>query len=75
MQAGCPACGAVNKPGAKFCNECGTALVAGTRPVPTGMAPPTALDLSAAVGRATERRVVSVLFADLDPEAVREFLD
>lgn len=81
----CPACGAQNSPGGKFCNECGASLDeqavapaavsqgARTRPAP-----------SAAVEPVAERRLVSVLFADLvgfttlsesrDPEEVRELL-
>ena len=70
----CASCGATNAPAAKFCGECGSALVAGRRPAPTlgGAAP------------ASERRLVSVLFADLvgftalsatrDSEEVRELL-
>jgi class 3 adenylate cyclase/tetratricopeptide (TPR) repeat protein len=67
----CPACGSANEPGDRFCGACGTALAApSAAPAP---APP-----------ATERRMVSVLFADLvgftalsgprDPEEVRELL-
>ena len=65
----CPACGAANSPSAKFCGECGTGLQ-GEEPV---QAPP-----------AAERRLVSVLFADLvgftaasedrDAEETRELL-
>jgi class 3 adenylate cyclase/predicted ATPase len=73
----CEACGAPNAPAAKFCGECGAALTGQTPgatagPAPT-LEPPTA-----------ERRLVSVLFADLvgftslsesrDPEEVRELL-
>src|SRR5712692_2622665 len=72
----CPSCGASNAPQARFCSECGT---------PLG---DTALELNAAPAAATveapvaERRLVSVLFADLvgftslsesrDSEEVRE---
>ena len=57
LQAGCPSCGYANPPGQKFCGECGAALtaqaaVAAERP-PEVAAP------------ASERRLVSVLFADL----------
>jgi class 3 adenylate cyclase len=78
--SGCPNCGFVNLPGAKFCSECGTVLAA------------SAANGSAAVPRPTvpqaesnaERRLVSILFADLvgftpfaeerDSEDVRETL-
>ncbi len=84
----CPACGAINPPGAKFCSECGApvAVMAGAgtaggpsagRELPDGSAPE--------APNLTERRLVSILFADLvgfttrsdgeDPERVREFLD
>ncbi len=62
----CPACGHDNRPGAKFCSECGVAVV------DTAHAP------------REERKVVTVLFADLvgftsraeqlDPEDVRALL-
>jgi class 3 adenylate cyclase/tetratricopeptide (TPR) repeat protein len=64
----CPACGSANEPGDRFCGACGAALTAAAAPAPP----------------ATERRMVSVLFADLvgftalsgarDPEEVRELL-
>jgi class 3 adenylate cyclase/tetratricopeptide (TPR) repeat protein len=67
----CPECRSPNTPGAKFCGECGTAL--------TGVEAP-----AAATPPAAERRLVSVLFADLvgfttlsesrDSEEVRELL-
>ncbi len=67
----CANCGAANEPGEGFCGECGTRLdgAAGAAPTPTV---------------AVERRLVSVLFADLvgftplsedrDAEDVRELL-
>ena len=75
----CATCGAANAPAAKFCGECGTAL--GARPVPAGVDAPTAVRPQPP---ASERRLVSVLFADLvgftalsatrDSEEVRELL-
>jgi hypothetical protein len=78
----CPSCGAGIAAADRFCGECGAALGAGSAPIqgerpgaPPGPEP-----------RATEaeRRLVSVLFADLvgfttlaerhDPEDVRELL-
>jgi class 3 adenylate cyclase/tetratricopeptide (TPR) repeat protein len=92
----CPNCGEANRPEAKFCGNCGTglgglavdSLAAGTAqtagaegPVST---PAGTLDAPNASGTRAERRLVSVLFADLvgftpfaeerDPEAVRELL-
>ncbi len=74
MARGCPSCGAENPPENRFCGNCGT-------PLAEGLAP--AAVLQATVGQA-ERRLVSVLFADLvgfttlsehrDPEEVRELL-
>jgi class 3 adenylate cyclase/tetratricopeptide (TPR) repeat protein len=73
LAASCPACGTPNPPGVKFCGECGTAL-AGTAVVAPREAP----------APASERRLVSVLFADLvgftaasegrDAEETRELL-
>src|SRR5437667_7107763 len=72
----CPSCGSANASDSKFCGECGILLAAsGTAPrgVPEESKVPT-----------TERRLVSVLFADLvgfttlsehrDAEDVRELL-
>ncbi|HEX4011565.1 MAG TPA: adenylate/guanylate cyclase domain-containing protein [Solirubrobacteraceae bacterium] len=70
LELSCLACGAANEPGDKFCGQCGSALVDGV---------PAATSTSV-----SERRLVSVLFADLvgfttlsehrDPEEVRELL-
>ena len=75
LAAGCPACGATNPAGAKFCAECGTAL---------NLDPPSRSS-SGEPEVVTERRIVSVLFADLvgfttlaegrDAEEVREVQD
>jgi class 3 adenylate cyclase/tetratricopeptide (TPR) repeat protein len=71
----CPSCGVGNDPGRRFCAECGGALTADAPAPAAGAAAPVA---------AAERRLVSVLFADLvgstplaesrDPEEVREML-
>src|SRR5207344_2018975 len=68
----CTTCGSPNPARSKFCGECGSAL-----------SEPSA-EPDAAVRPATERRLVSILFADLvgstqlaegrDPEEVRELL-
>ncbi len=74
----CPNCGTANAPGIKFCGECGTALA-------TGVAKPAAAPPSQAPAQpVAERRLVSVLFADLvgftpfaeerDAEEVRDTL-
>jgi class 3 adenylate cyclase/tetratricopeptide (TPR) repeat protein len=75
LALGCPSCGASNGAQVKFCGECGTALGAHTPVVAT--TPPAAEPTA-------ERRLVSVLFADLvgfttlsesrDSEEVRELL-
>jgi class 3 adenylate cyclase/tetratricopeptide (TPR) repeat protein len=80
----CPACGTPNEPGERFCGECGTALEpaapAAASPAPdVAVAPPPAPPAPA--GPEEERRLVTVLFADLagftsmsegmDPEAVK----
>ena len=91
MATTCPACGAANDPEDRFCGDCGADIggsgaagggaggAAGSRALPPGIGSPAAAQVLA-----TERRLVSVLFADLvgfttladdsDPEAVREFL-
>jgi class 3 adenylate cyclase/tetratricopeptide (TPR) repeat protein len=78
LAAGCPNCGATNKPGAKFCKECGTTLGGGVGPRPASGGAP------AAQVPVAERRLVTVLFADIvgftpfaeerDAEEVRDTL-
>jgi class 3 adenylate cyclase len=75
VRVSCPSCGADNAPGQKFCGECGALLGAAPTqpPKPTQRSSPS-----------SERRLVSVLFADLvgfttlsetrDAEEVRELL-
>jgi class 3 adenylate cyclase/tetratricopeptide (TPR) repeat protein len=75
LASACPSCGSPNTAGAKFCGECGSVLADAAppdRPAPGATIP------------STERRLVSVLFADLvgftsisearDAEEVRELL-
>ncbi len=69
----CPSCGTQNALGVKFCGECGAPLSEAAATSPAAIAAP-----------AAERRLVSVLFADLvgfttasegrDPEETRELL-
>jgi class 3 adenylate cyclase/tetratricopeptide (TPR) repeat protein len=81
----CPACGSSVSPTAKFCGECGNPVAPGT--ATAGQAVASAARPSAApsdAGPVAERRLVSVLFADLvgftpfaeerDAEEVRETL-
>ena len=75
----CATCGTANPPGGKFCGECGTTLSA------TAANGPEATPASGPTPAIAERRLVSVLFADLvgfttisesrDAEDVRELLD
>jgi class 3 adenylate cyclase/tetratricopeptide (TPR) repeat protein len=95
LAAGCPACGFQNPPGMRFCGECGGPLAAAATPAAVtsgggapGQPAPTAvagaIESTTSPAQTTERRLVSVLFADLvgftarsdtsDPEQVREFL-
>jgi class 3 adenylate cyclase/tetratricopeptide (TPR) repeat protein len=84
LASGCPECGAENRPEARFCRSCGTRLsdvTAATPPVSTATPVRTSVPTTEP---AAERRLVSVLFADLvaftgysegrDPELVRETL-
>jgi class 3 adenylate cyclase/tetratricopeptide (TPR) repeat protein len=62
----CPVCGSANSPTAKFCGECATPLTSTAQEGAAGRpatAPPTRNPQ--AVGPIAERRLVSVLFADL----------
>jgi class 3 adenylate cyclase/tetratricopeptide (TPR) repeat protein len=73
----CPACGEANDAAMRFCNQCGAALDEAT-------APPALTPQPAAAQAVAERRLVSVLFADLvgftaasekrDAEETRELL-
>jgi class 3 adenylate cyclase len=74
LAAACPSCGTPSPPGKRFCDQCGAQLdAAGSAPAPVERTAPT-----------SERRLVSVLFADLvgftalseerDAEEVRELL-
>ncbi len=77
LSRACPACGSENPPDHRFCGSCGTALSAGA-----GAA--SGVPAQIAASAVAERRLVSVLFADLvgfttlsehrDPEEVRELL-
>src|SRR3954451_17898649 len=74
LEVQCPSCGTAHDPGDRFCGQCGAALAAGLTPAAK---PPSEAPKS-------ERRLVSVLFADMvgstpmaehrDPEEVRELL-
>ncbi|HET9718643.1 MAG TPA: adenylate/guanylate cyclase domain-containing protein [Solirubrobacteraceae bacterium] len=77
---GCPGCGSPIPSGARFCMQCGTRLGPASGAGPAGQLTPQAANGSTVA----ERRLVSVLFADLvgfttlsehrDPEEVRELL-
>ena len=63
----CPACGTANPPDNRFCGACGTGLDAATAPPGAPAAPAAAIGTArpAAVPELEERKVVTVLFADL----------
>jgi len=82
----CPNCGSPNEPRFKFCGECGASLSGSAA---SAVAPGLAASPARIVGAVTatpvsERRLVSVLFADLvgftslsenrDPDEVRDLL-
>ena len=78
----CPTCGVPNEPAAAFCGECGSALASSpTAGADSGLAE---TSLGTAESPVAERRLVSVLFADLvgfttlserrDAEETRELL-
>ncbi len=81
LVSGCPACGASVPPGQKFCGACGTPVPAAGAP---GMAVAGDVPRGLATTAASERRLVSILFADLvgftpfaeerDAELVRDTL-
>src|SRR3954471_22959048 len=84
LAATCPHCGSQGETG-RFCGECGGILApAGMAADPAGQPTGTAAIPAQTAEPVSERRVVSVLFADLvgftplaetrDPEAVRELL-
>ncbi len=80
--ATCPNCGAANLPAAKFCSECATPLTGSTPRTVAAPIPPAVARSDDASEATAERRLVSVLFADLvgftaysearDAEEVRE---
>ena len=88
LAAICPSCGFVNLAGAKFCSECATPLAARASPVATTERSTASIPARAPSAVPTdsgaERRLVSILFADLvgftpfaeerDAEDVRETL-
>ncbi|MDT4935703.1 MAG: hypothetical protein QOK11_3595, partial [Pseudonocardiales bacterium] len=87
LTAACPTCGATNEPGDLFCGDCGAQLErteSGSPQPPANAARPVAASGPESLASVAERRVCSVLFADLvgftplsesrDPEEVRELL-
>ena len=81
LATACPSCGTPNAPGVKFCGECGTAMTDASASPAAGADAPNAAGPSVVVA---ERRLVTILFADLvgsttlaedrDPEETRNLL-
>ena len=84
LAAACPSCGAANEPTAKFCGECASPLTPGATPTDVAASGQTAAAATDS-SPVAERRLVSVLFADLvgfttiaeghDAEDTRELLN
>ena len=55
----CESCGGTNPPGQRFCGDCGSPLTAAAAPAAVAV-PPQTVDAPV-----SERRLVSLLFADL----------
>jgi class 3 adenylate cyclase/tetratricopeptide (TPR) repeat protein len=83
LAAACPNCGAENEPNDRFCGNCGRSLPGA--PAATAGQATAVVAPSAAAQSATERRLVTVMFADLvgftpfaeerDAEEVRDTLE
>ena len=81
----CPSCVVENPPEAKFCIDCGTALVSAPAAPATAAPEPATPEHLRPVQLPEERRKATVLFADLsgytavaetmDPEAVKSMVD
>jgi hypothetical protein len=88
LASACPSCGTDYRPEARFCRSCGTPLGAAARAVaasrPASASAGSAAPSAESPATRAERRLVSVLFADLvsftsfaesrDPEVVRDTL-
>jgi len=96
LAAVCPSCGMANPPSTRFCGECGNPMGVAAAVVPAAATAPILASVPSAapalpsgtsswrLAPVAERRLVSILFADLvgftplaegrDPEAVRELL-
>ncbi len=84
LSSGCPSCGANNPPGKRFCGDCGTALGTAAGIASVGGASSQSASPISGETAVAERRLVSILFADLvgftpfseerDSEEVRETL-